>query len=116
MQPNPFTGLIHSRKFLLAMLDALVSSIALILTWFLSPDKVASVLALIGIWQPVLIAVIIGIAAEDVALSKAGAAIYAADQGLAEAQAYQDKPLPPLATASGEPVGLAIPCDDNPKG
>jgi hypothetical protein len=111
MQPNPIASLLRSRKFLLAMLDALVSSTALVLTWFLSPDKVASVLALIGIWQPVCIAVIIGIAAEDVALSKAGAEMYKADVD-AEAYGTAVASLPPLETASGEPVGPVAPCDE----
>lgn len=88
------------------MLDALVSSTALILTWFLSPDKVASVLTLIGIWQPVLVAVILSIAVEDAALSKAGAEIYKADQSLAETKVYQDD----------IPVPAAIPCDEKPLG
>ena len=108
MQPNPFTGLIHSRKFLLAMLDALVSSVALVLAWFLSPDKVASVLALIGIWQPVLIAVIIGIAAEDVALSKSSAEMYKADSDVVAAKAYGD--------VIKESPAIAVPCDEKPQG
>ena len=94
MQPNPFTGLIHSRKFLLAMLDALVSSVALVLACFLSPDKVASVLALIGIWQPVLIAVIVGIAVEDSANVKAVAETYKADKSLEETKVAYNEPKP----------------------
>ena len=108
MQPNPFTGLIHSRKFLLAMLDALVSSVALVLTWFLSPDKVASVLALIGIWQPVLIAVIVGIAAEDVALSKASSEMYKADSDVVAAKAYSD--------VIQESPAIAAPSNEKPQG
>lgn len=108
MQPNPIKSLLRSRKFLLAMLDALVSSTALVLTWFLSPDKVGSVLALIGIWQPVLIACIVSIAAEDVANAKVGAELYKADKSLAEAKIYQDMP----AVSESKPVEIKVECDE----
>lgn len=104
------------------MLDALVASVALVLTWFLSPDKVGSVLALIGIWQPVLIAVIVSIAAEDVALSKAGAEKYKADSDVVAAKAYQADINPNPSTAPvvkidiGEPVSLAVSGDEKPQG
>lgn len=108
MQPNAIKSLLKSRKFLLAMLDALVASIALTLTWFLSPDKVASVLALIGIWQPVCIAVIISIAAEDVANAKERSDKYTADQKVVEAKIYD-------AAGPIIPVVPAVPCEE-PKG
>jgi hypothetical protein len=75
MTPNPFTGLLHSRKFWLAILDAFVSSIAIVLGWFLAPDKVGEILTLIGLWQPVLIIVIGSIAYEDAVNVKASASI-----------------------------------------
>lgn len=105
MQPNPIASLIRSRKFLLAMLDAFVASTALVLTWFLSPDKVASVLTLIGIWQPVLIAVILSIAHEDAANVKAEAEMYKADQSLLEVQIIES------SIATDKPV-IAVPCEE----
>lgn len=62
---NPFAALVKSRKFWLAALDAAVSTLSIVLAWWLSPDKVTQVLTLIGIWQPVFIVVIGAIAYED---------------------------------------------------
>lgn len=58
-------SLLHSRKFWIAISDALVGTLAIVLTWFLAPDKVSQVLVMYGLWQPVLIALITGIAIED---------------------------------------------------
>lgn len=69
--PNPFAGLLRSRKFLLAVLDAVFASLAIVATWFLSPEKVDQMLILVGIWQPVFVAVILGIAHEDAAEKRA---------------------------------------------
>ena len=90
------------------MLDAFVASTALVLTWFLSPDKVASALALIGIWQPVLIAVIIGIATEDAANVKAGAEIYRSDRDLEQAKLYHAEAV--------ELIDPEVPVDEKPQG
>lgn len=57
--------LIHSSKFWMAVLDAGVSSLAIVLGWFLIPEKVEQVMLLVGLWQPVVVAVIAGIAYED---------------------------------------------------
>lgn len=59
------TRLVHSAKFWTAVLDAGVSSLAIILTFFLSPENVKQAMTLVGIWQPVFVAVIAGIAYED---------------------------------------------------
>jgi hypothetical protein len=59
------TRLLHSAKFWMAVVDAAVSSLAIILAWFFRPDIVAQVLTLIGLWQPVVIVVIGAIAWED---------------------------------------------------
>lgn len=65
MQPNPFRSLLHSRKFWLAMVDAIGSSVLLLATRYLSADDVELVKSLIVIYQPVIVAVIAGIAWED---------------------------------------------------
>lgn len=104
MQPNPFSGLIKSRKFWLAVLDAFIGSMSLALTWFLAPEKVMQVMTLFGLWQPVLVTVILSIAAEDVANAKAGAELYKADKSLLEAKIYQDMPVTAVPY-TGEPKG-----------
>ena len=60
-----FHGLVRSRKFWIAVLDAVVSSITVLATALLSPEQVDMVLLLVGIWQPVFVALIAGIAYED---------------------------------------------------
>lgn len=66
--------LLHSAKFWTAVIDAIASSLAIILVWFLKPEEVDQVLKLVAIWQPVFIAVIIGGAWEDAA-DKGGVAV-----------------------------------------
>ena len=65
--------LIHSSKFWAAVLDAFAATLAIVLTWFLAPEKVAEMLALVAIWQPVVLAVIVGNWKEDVAKYEAEA-------------------------------------------
>lgn len=66
------TGLLKSRKFWMAILDAGVSTLGIVLAFWLSPDKVTQVLTLVGLWQPVFIAVIVSVTVEDAAAYKAG--------------------------------------------
>ena len=68
----PFEKLFRSRKFLLAILDAIVSIITLLVTNHLEPSLTEEVLALIAIIQPVVVMVIYGIAYEDAAAIRAG--------------------------------------------
>ena len=67
-----FHGLLRSRKFWIAVLDAVVSSITVLATALLSPEQVDMVLLLVGIWQPVFVALIAGIAYEDGKAKAAG--------------------------------------------
>lgn len=60
--------LIHSSRFWTAVIDAIASTLAIVLAWWLEPDKVNQVLTLIAIWQPIFIAVIVGTWVEDAAL------------------------------------------------
>lgn len=64
--------LLKSAKFLTAVLDAALSTTIVILAWFLSPDQMDQALLLVGVWQPVFIAVIAGIAYEDGQLKRSG--------------------------------------------
>lgn len=76
MNPNPFSALIHSRKFWTLMLDTVISTITLVGGWYLSPQYLDRVVAVIGIYQPVFIALIAFIATEDNAERKLQASKY----------------------------------------
>ena len=60
-------GLLKSRKFWLMISDVIISNITYFVTVFVAPEKAEMALWLIGSWQPVIVAVIIGITAEDAA-------------------------------------------------
>ena len=65
---SPFSKLLLSRKFLLLVADTVFALIALGIGEFVSPEAGAFVMKVVGLLQPVLIAVIVGIALEDAAL------------------------------------------------
>ena len=54
------------------MLDTLVSSGLLVGGWYLDPAQIERVAAVVGLIQPVFVAVIVGITVEDAAALKAG--------------------------------------------
>lgn len=60
-------GLLHSRKFWIAVLDVAISTVTYFVTKLVAPEIGDSVLFVIGAWQPVIVMVIYGITAEDVA-------------------------------------------------
>ena len=66
MSANPFSQLLHSRKFWLAMLDALLSTIATVLGWIFAPEKAGAIMGLIAMWQPVILAVIYSYTVQNV--------------------------------------------------
>lgn len=70
--------IIHSSKFLLAIADAVFSTVLLLAARFLSPSDVDLVMRLVVIYQPVVIAAIAGTAYEDGKVATA--------QAMAEAQ------------------------------
>lgn len=49
-----------SREVKAILIDAMFSSLVIILAWFLSSDKLNQALLLVAIWQPVVVALIIG--------------------------------------------------------
>lgn len=59
--------LLKSRKFWLAILDVVVSTVTYFVTKYVAPEIGNDVLWLIGAWQPVIVMVIAGIAIEDAA-------------------------------------------------
>lgn len=61
-------GLVRSRKFWIAVLDVAISTATYFVTKFVAPEIGDSILFLIGAWQPVIVMVIAGITAEDVAV------------------------------------------------
>ena len=64
---NPWQLLFQSRKFWLLLLDAVVSTVVMILNIVLSPAHLEIALALIAIYQPIFVAIITAIAKEDAA-------------------------------------------------
>jgi len=64
--------LLHSRKFLVLLLDVAVSVVSYFVTRYVNPEVTKDVLFMIGVLQPVVLAVIGGIAAEDSAMKLAG--------------------------------------------
>jgi hypothetical protein len=64
-------ALFQSRKFLVALLDAFLATMTTLLTLWLSPDNLNIALGVVAIWQPVFVAVIMGIAKEDAAAYEA---------------------------------------------
>ena len=89
MNPNPFAGLLHSRKVWTLILDTVVSSVILFGGWYLSPQYLDRVVAVIGIYQPVFIALILAITAEDNAERKLQSAVYEADKYAEESALYR---------------------------
>ena len=68
--------ILKSRKFWLMLVDVLVSTAVFFVTKYVAPDLAENILWLIGSWQPVIIALIVGIAVEDAA-EKSNAAYFA---------------------------------------
>jgi uncharacterized membrane protein HdeD (DUF308 family) len=69
MQPNPFSGLIHSRKFWLLILDTIISLVLYFVSKYIpgaAEDVKFAILAL----QPVFVTIILAVAWEDTALVK----------------------------------------------
>jgi len=56
-----------SRKFWIMVFDIVVSTTTYFLTAYAAPDVAKNILWVIATWQPIIIAVIVSIAAEDVA-------------------------------------------------
>lgn len=71
MNPNPFKALLYSRKFWLIVLDAIISTVTIIVGRYAQAEA-EFIRQLITIYQPVFVAIIIGIAAEDAAIKANG--------------------------------------------
>lgn len=100
MNPNPFSGLLHSRKFWLLMLDVIVSTLTLVLSSFLVPEQADFPLKLIAIYQPAFITIITMVTVEDGQMRKQQTAI-------AEAQTYSPTPTN-LVDSTGNVVNTVV--------
>jgi hypothetical protein len=64
---NPFQKLIRSRKFLLLVLDVVISTITYFVTRYAFPALAEDIIKMIALWQPVFVALIGSVAYEDAA-------------------------------------------------
>jgi len=71
MNPNPFSSLLHSRKFWILILDTIVSIALYFIGRYTNEALAEDMKFLIASLQPVFVTVIIGIFAEDNAKTKA---------------------------------------------
>jgi hypothetical protein len=69
---NPFQSLLRSRKFLLLVLDTVVSLLTYSITQLAAPDFAEFALYFIGALQPVFVAIIVAISYEDGQAKRAG--------------------------------------------
>lgn len=82
------SSLFKSRKFWIMIVDVTISTITYFLAHYASPEAGENIIYLIGAWQPVVYAVIAGIATEDAANVTAGASVE-----VAEVQAKANAPM-----------------------
>ncbi len=66
-------GLIHSRKFLVLVLNTTISTVLFFGGKYLAPDQVDNLKFLVVVWQPAVLMLIYSIAKEDAA-AKGGSA------------------------------------------
>jgi hypothetical protein len=71
MSPNPFSSLLHSRKFWLLILDTVISLTLYFAGKYADPSLAEDTKILIAALQPVFVAIIAAIAYEDAAASRA---------------------------------------------
>ena len=86
------SSLIRSRKFWLMVLDIVISTITYFVTAYVAPEVAEQVIWVIGAWQPVIVALIVGIAVED-----------AAEKGAAQYILTEEVPHNPLKGLFDEP-------------
>ncbi len=67
-----WNSLIQSRKFWLMVVDVVVSLATYFVVKYVAPEIAKDVMFLIGAMQPVVIALIVGIAVEDAATKRNG--------------------------------------------
>lgn len=75
MTPNPFSALLRSRKFWIAIVDVFASTLLYFVTKYAVPSAAEDVKFLIAAYQPVMLLVIASIAVENVQNVKAKTSI-----------------------------------------
>jgi len=76
------SSLLKSRKFWLMILDVVISTITYFVTAYVAPEIAEQIIWVIGAWQPVIVALIVGIAVEDAAVKGASMYIEHGDDGV----------------------------------
>jgi hypothetical protein len=66
-RPDPIGALLRSRKFLLLCLDAIITLAITLSGWYFAEATAVQIGIVVGIIQPVFVALIIAIAVEDAA-------------------------------------------------
>ena len=61
----------RSRKFRIALVDIVFSTAAYFVAKYIAPEIGNDIFFVIGLWQPVIISLITGIAIEDAAMKRA---------------------------------------------
>ena len=69
---NPMKALLRSRKFLLLVLDVVISLITYFVTKYAVPTMADDVLLVIGTIQPIFVAIVVAISVEDAAAKRSG--------------------------------------------
>ena len=90
MTPNPFSGLVHSRKFWLAVLDGLTAILGLWIGTLVSEETATLIIATWAALQPVFITVIGATAYEDKAKLEAASRTAAAKATVTAAEVVAD--------------------------
>ena len=81
------SSLLKSRKFWLMVADVLISSITYFVGQYVSPEVGENIIWLVLAWQPVIVALITGIATEDAANASARAVV---DASIVDASVFSD--------------------------
>jgi len=89
MNPNPFSALLHSRKFWLLTLDTVLAITVYFVNKYGSPSFAEDSKVLFGLLQPMFVAVIVGIFVEDNAERGLQKAMYEADKYAEESALYK---------------------------
>ncbi len=105
MSPNPFSGLVHSRKFWLAVVSAIAAILGLWVAAYCTPTMQALIMGSWVAFSGVLVVVIMSIASEDNAKATAAgkveeAKVYAAASG-PEVVSLADEALAEATEAAG---------------
>jgi len=69
---NPVSGLLRSRKFLLLVLDTIISLVLFFVGKYASPNLAEDIKFIIAAYQPVFVAIIVAISVEDAAAKRSG--------------------------------------------